>query len=203
MFGSRRPACLCDLMTGPNVRIDVAANRGARKWTHREQIGRILWVTAAPLFLLSPRPLWGWRRAMLRLFGAQIGQNVHIYPTVRITIPWNLTIGDDSAVGDRAIIYALGPITLGSRTTVSQYAHLCAGSHDWRDPKMPLTKQPIVIGCDVWVCSDVFVGPGVSVGDAAILGARTVVVKDVAPASIMAGNPARIIGIRTNWLERS
>lgn len=156
----------------------------------------MLWALAAPLFRLSPRPLWGWRRALLRAFGARVGRDVHVYPTARITIPWNLTLGESCAVGDRAILYALGPITLGPRAAVSQYAHLCAGSHDWRDPAMPLTKPPIVIGADVWVCADVFVGPGVTVGDGAILGARAVVVRDVAPRAIAAGNPARAVGRR-------
>jgi len=178
--------------------VDVAANRAARKWTRREQVGRVLWALAAPLFRLSPRPFWGWRRGMLRLFGARVGRDVHVYPTVRIAIPWNLTLGDGCAVGDYAILYALGPITLGPGATVSQYAHLCAGSHDWRDPAMPLTKPPIVLGADVWVCADAFVGPGVTVGEGAILAARTVLTKHVDPHSIVAGNPARQIDVKKN-----
>lgn len=178
------------------MQIDVAKNRQDRKWTRREQSGRVLWALTMPLFRLSPRPLWGWRRALLRVFGAEVRANVHVYPTVRITIPWNLTLGDGCAVGAHAILYALGPITLGPRATVSQYAHLCAGNHDWRDPAMPLTKPPITLGADVWVCADAFVGPGVTVGDGAILGARAVVVKDVAPRAIVVGNPAHQIGTR-------
>lgn len=176
--------------------IDVAANRAARKWTSRELAGRVLWASAAPIFHLSPRPFWGLRRALLRAFGAKVGRDVHVYPTARISVPWNLVLGDGCAVGDYAILYALGPITLGPRSTVSQYAHLCAGSHDWRDPAMPLTKPPITLGADVWVCADVFVGPYVTVGDGAILGARSVVVRDVEPRTVVAGNPARLVGTR-------
>jgi len=183
-------------MTDQQTRIDVAANRQARKWNRREQAGRMLWALAAPLFRYSPRPLWGWRRALLRIFGAQVGRDVHVYPTARISIPWNLVLNDGCAVGDHTIFYALGPITVGPRATVSQYAHLCAGSHDWRDPAMPLTKPPITIGADAWVCAEVFVGPGVTVGEAAILGAGSVVVKDCPPRAILAGNPARQIGMR-------
>jgi putative colanic acid biosynthesis acetyltransferase WcaF len=130
------------------------------------------------------------------MFGARVGRNVHVFPTVRVTIPWNLTLEDECAVGDDAILYALGPIRVGARATVSQYAHLCAGSHDWRDPTMPLLRPPIDIGADVWVCADVFVGPGVTVGHGAILGARAVVMKDCPAGVIMAGNPARPIGTR-------
>ena len=182
----------------PNIKIDVSANRRSRKWSRREQLGRILWALAWPAFRIVPRPFWGWRRAMLRLFGATVGKEVHIYPTAHITMPWNLTLGDSSAVGDHAILYALGPIMIGPRATVSQYAHLCAGSHDWRDPAMLLTKPPITIGNDAWICADAFVGPGVNVGAAAIVGARAVVTKDCAAGAIMVGNPARQIRYRNH-----
>ena len=176
--------------------VDIAANRAARKWTGRELIGRVAWSLAEPLFRLSPRVLWGWRRWLLRRFGARIGPDVQIYPSVRITIPWNLDIGAQSAVGDRAILYALGPITLGARVTVSQGAHLCAGTHDWRRPDMALLKPPIAIGDDAWICADAFVGPGVTVGAGAVLGARGVAMRDIAPWTVVAGNPARQIGYR-------
>lgn len=171
--------------------VDVTANRRARKWTRREQAGRLLWAAAHPLFALSPRPLWGWRRGLLRLFGAKVGQGVHVFPSVRITIPWNLTLGDQCAIGDRAILYALGPITLGARATVSQGAHLCAGTHDFALPDRPLRKPPIKVESDAWIAADVFVGPGVTVGVGAVVGARSVVVKDVETGWIVAGNPAR------------
>ena len=173
--------------------IDVAANRTARKWSRREQAGRVLWALAWPLFRLSPRPLWGWRRMLLRVFGAKVTPNVHIFPTVRITIPWNLDLGQDCAVGDRAILYALGPITISARATVSQGAHLCAGTHDIVDPTRPLVKPPILIGPDAWIAADAFVGPGVTVGAGAVVGARAVVMKDVDPGHIVVGNPARTI----------
>ena len=168
-------------------------NRNARKWTRREQAGRVFWYLAMPLFRLSPRPLWGWRRLLLRVFGANVGADVHVFPSVGITMPWNLDLGAQCAVGDRAILYALGPITIGPRATVSQGAHLCAGTHDWRDPTMPLIKLPIEIGMDAWVCADAFIGPDVTIGDGAVVGARAVVTKNVAPGLIVAGNPAREI----------
>jgi putative colanic acid biosynthesis acetyltransferase WcaF len=172
-------------------KVDVGANRAARKWSRGELVKRLLWDLSHPLFAFSPRPAWGWRRMLLRLFGARIGRHVHIYPSVRITIPWNVTVGDHAAVGDRAILYALGPITLGDRVTISQGAHLCAGTHDWTVADRPLLKPPITVEDDAWVCADAFVGPGVVVGRGAILGARAVVMKHVAPQSTMVGNPAR------------
>lgn len=175
---------------------DVSANRSAVKWTNAEQFKRVLWGLTYPIFRLSPRPLWGWRRAILRVFGAEIGTDVCVFPTVRITIPWNLILGDQCAIGDRVILYALGPITIGARATISQGAHLCAGTHDWQSPSMPLLKPPITINEDAWVCADAFISPGVTVGEGAIVGARTVVTKDVTPQTIVAGNPATEIGKR-------
>ncbi|MEL6687509.1 MAG: acetyltransferase [Pseudomonadota bacterium] len=176
--------------------LDISANRAAQKWTRREQVGRILWALVSPLFRLSPRPLWGWRRMLLNLFGAKIGQDVHIYPTVRVTIPWNLDIGDEAAVGDHAILYALGPIRIGSQATVSQYAHLCAGGHDYINPAMTLTKPEIIIGSGAWVCADAYVGGGVTIGEKAIAAARSVVVKDVPDNVVVGGNPATPIKTR-------
>lgn len=173
--------------------INVKANRSARKWSRKEQMMRVLWGLTQPLFSLSPRSLWAWRRQLLRLFGAKIGPEVHIYPSARITMPWNLDIGDSAAIGDRVNLYALGSITIGARATVSQGAHLCAGTHNISDATRPLLKPPITIGSDAWVCADAFVGPGVTVGEHAIVGARAVIMKDVAAHSIMVGNPARQI----------
>lgn len=169
---------------------DIAANRRARKWSRRALVGRVLWTLAQPLFRFSPRPFWGWRTLLLRSFGATIGHDVRVHPTARITIPWHLTIGDQTAIGDHAILYALGPIHIGARVTVSQNAHLCAGTHDFEGADMALIKSEITIGDDVWLCADSFVGPGVTVADGAVLGARGVAVRDLPAWIIAGGNPA-------------
>lgn len=174
--------------------VDISANRNARKWSRRELVGRVLWGLFWPLFRLSPRPLWGWRRVLLVAFRAQVAAEVRIHPTVRIMIPWNLTLGEGCTIGDRANLYALGPISIGARATISQGAHLCAGTHDWRKPDFPLQKKPISIGADAWICADAFVGPGVSVGSGAIVGARAVAIRDVASHDIVVGNPSRVVG---------
>jgi putative colanic acid biosynthesis acetyltransferase WcaF len=174
------------------TRVDVTANRAATSWSRREKLGRVLWALVYPLFRLSPRPLWGWRRWVLRLFGAQVGVEVHVYPTVRIAVPWHLRIGDHAAIGDRAILYAPGRIEIGSRATISQNAHLCAGTHAWREAARPLVRAPITIGEDAWVCADAFVGPGVQIGAGAVLGARAVAMRDLAAGQIGVGNPMQV-----------
>lgn len=173
--------------------VDVNTNRNIQNWTRREMAGRLLWALASPSFALSPRPFWAWRRTLLRLFGAKVGSGAHVYPSARITIPWHLDLGEQCAVGDRAIIYALGTISIGDRATISQGAHLCAGTHDVQDPARPLVKLPIEIGADAWVAADAFIGPGVTVGDGAIVGARAVVMKDVCAHTTVVGNPAKTI----------
>ena len=120
---------------------DVTMNRNARNWTRAELAGRVLWTLVSPAFFLSPRFCWGWRRLLLRLFGAKVGKDVHVFPSVRITIPWNLTLGDQCAIGDGAILYALGPIQVDDRATISQGAHLCAGTHDINRPKPSSTDK--------------------------------------------------------------
>ena len=175
-----------------SLHIDVTRNRRQRSWSRNAQVGRVLWAACAPLFRFSPRPLWAWRVWLLRRFGAHIGEDVHIHSTVRVIMPWHIEIGDQAAVGDRVILYALGKIEIGKRATISQNAHLCAGTHDWRDPARPLLKTPIHIGADAWICADAFVGPRVRIGQGAILGARGVAMKDLAPGQIGTGNPMQV-----------
>lgn len=135
------------------------------------------------------------------MFGAEIGHGVHIHPRARIAVPWNLHIANEASIGDSAIIYNLGLVTIGSRATISQYAHICAGTHDHRRADMPLLKSPITIGRGAWICADAFVGPDVTVGEMAVVGARSVVVKDVPANVIVVGNPGKVIGHR-EWLEK-
>ena len=170
---------------------DVSANRAARKYPRRIQVARVAWGAVSILFRFSPRPLWGWRRWLLRRFGATVGDQAHIHPTVRITMPWNLSLGTGCSVGDRAILYALGPIEIGARTTISQGAHLCAGTHDHRLAERPLLTPPIRVGADSWVAAEAFIGPGVTVGSTCIVGARAVVMRSVPNGQTVVGNPAR------------
>ena len=117
-------------------------------------------------------------------------------PSVRIFIPWNLEIGPWSSVGFDALLYNLGPMKIGERATISQRAHLCGGTHKFREASMPLVRAAVGIGDEAWICADAFVGPGVTIGTRAVVGARAVAMKDVAPGDIVTGNPARVVGQR-------
>ena len=170
--------------------LDIDAARSARPYSTREYVGRVLWTLAGPLFRFSPRPLWGWRRGLLRCFGARIGRNAHVCPSALIEIPWNLDLGEHAAIGERVLVYSLGPVRIGARATVSHNAHLCAGSHDYRDPRLPLLRLPIEIGAEAWVCAQAFVGPGSVVEEGAVVGAAAVLNGRVEAWTVVAGNPA-------------
>ena len=173
--------------------LDIRTNRAATKYSRREMALRVLWGAGQWLVRLSPRPAFGWRRWVLRRFGAEIGHDVHLYPSTRIYMPWNFRAEPWAAVGEDVLVYNLGPITIGERATVSHRAHLCAGTHDYRDASLPLLKPAITIGPQAWVCADAFVGPGVTVGEGAVVGAASVAMKDVPAWAVVAGNPARVV----------
>jgi putative colanic acid biosynthesis acetyltransferase WcaF len=165
--------------------------------TRATKIKRLLWATVeATLFRKSFHTLNAWRCFLLRLFGAQIGPHCVIRRTVRTYYPWNLRVDEMCIIGDEVRLYCLGPISLGPRVMVSQEAYLCAGTHDYTDPALPLLTPPVQVHADVWICARAFIGPGITVGQGAVVAACGVAVKDVPPWTIVGGNPAKIIGKR-------
>lgn len=162
-----------------------------------DKLRRLVWLAVqASLYGWSPVPMHGWRRMLLRVFGARVGKGAHPYPSARIWAPWHLTMSAGSCLGPRSICYCVGKVWLGENAIVSQGAHLCAATHDHRDPAFPLIAGDIEIARGAWVAADAFVGPGVVVGERAVVGARAVVTKDVAAGVVVAGNPARQVGMR-------
>jgi putative colanic acid biosynthesis acetyltransferase WcaF len=108
-------------------------------------------------------------------------------------MPWKLEMGDYSCLGDYVICYNVGGICIGAHSTISQYSYLCSSSHDYKHTNMPQIFAPIIIEDQVWICADVFVGPGVTVGQGAVVGARASVFKDVEPWTVVGGHPAKFI----------
>ena len=152
------------------------------------------WLVQATLFGMSPQFMYPWRNWLLRRFGATVGRGVRIRPTARITYPWKLSIGDWSWIGDGAVIYSLERIDIGRNVSVSQRSYLCAGSHDYtqRDFRYILDPQRtrIVVQDEVWLANDVFVGPGVTIGKGAVVGARSSVFNSLPAMTIAFGCPA-------------
>lgn len=166
----------------------------ASPWTFREKFGRAIWMLVGkPIFRISFHNWYGFRSRLLRLFGAKIGHGVAIRPSVNIEVPWMLEIDDDATVGDHAILYSLGKIHIGKRSIISQYAHLCAGTHDYADHTFRLIRSPVTIGDDAWIGADAFIGPGATVGTLSVVGARSSTYRDLPPRMVCVGNPAKPI----------
>ena len=173
--------------------IDIVQHLQNRNYPRAIQLKRVVWGLLTPLFAWSPTPLYGWRNFLLRLLGANLGQGVRIHPSVRIMFPWNLHFADQVIVGRDVNLYALASIRIHSHVLISQGAHLCAGSHDYRHVNFPIAHAPIEIHSGTWIAADAFIGPGLVVGAGAVVGARAVVSRDVPPATVVVGNPARVI----------
>jgi len=144
----------------------------------------------------TPPPLHHWRILLLNLFGASVHRSAHVYGSTRVWYPPHLTMDVGSCLGPRVNCYCMAPIHLENRAIVSQGAHLCAGTHDIEDKNFQLVARPITIGTGAWVAAEAFIGPGVTIGAHAIVGARTVLFKDAEANSVYVGNPAQFIKYR-------
>ena len=153
------------------------------------------WLVQRILFRPSPRPWHSFRARLLRLFGADIPEpaQVVIFPTTSVTFPSRLSMEPRSMVGPNVTLYNLAKITLRRGANLSQNCHVCCGTHDYTKWSMPLVAKPITIGENAWLGADVFVGPGVSIGELCVIGARSVVVRDMPPGKVCAGNPCRVL----------
>jgi len=175
------------------VDADMQDGRGAPpSYGQREQFARALWILVYIFaYRWVPRRFNAWHRGVLRAFGAEIGDKVHLYPSARIAMPWNLQIDSGAVIGGGVNLYSLGKIHIGMNTVVSQGSVLCAGTHDYTHRQMPLIRTPITIGKGCWICMEAFIGPNVSIGDGSVIGARAVVVKNIAEKKVCSGNPCR------------
>lgn len=163
----------------------------------KNRLGRVVWGVVSFLFFkLSPKPLHKWRAFLLRCFGAKVGKGVHVYPSVDIWAPWNIELGDECGIANKAILYSQGKITVGKRGIISQGAHICAGTHDYTKPGHPLITMPIVIGDHAWIAAEAFVHPGITIGEGTVIGARSVVTKDMPSWMVCAGHPCKPIKAR-------
>lgn len=159
-----------------------------------EVVRQRLWaLVQATLFRFSLPRAHAFRARLLRLFGADIPEpgKVVIFASAQVFFPWKLRLEPRSMVGRGVNLYNLAPITLRRGANVSQNAHLCAGSHDFARWSMPLSTAPIVIGENAWLAAEVFVGPGVTIGELAVVGARSVVTSDQPARMVCAGHPCR------------
>jgi putative colanic acid biosynthesis acetyltransferase WcaF len=154
---------------------------------------QVWWIVQDTLFRWSPQALYGWRAFLLRLFGAKIGRNVRLRPTVRVTYPWKLEIADYVWVGDDCTFYNLEEISVGSHVAFAHGVYLCTGLHDYTRPDFPISGLPIHIEDEVWLTNHVFVGPGVTIGKGSVVGTRSTVLSDLPGGMVCYGSPAKPI----------
>jgi putative colanic acid biosynthesis acetyltransferase WcaF len=170
----------------------------ASPWSFRERLGvivfKIVWTMTCRW---TPNPLNRWRLLVLRVFGCRIQGRPYVAATCRIRIPWQLELHHRACLGPDSEVYNLGECILRARCTVTQHGYLCGGSHDLSKRALPLIVAPIDIGEDAFLGAKVFVMPGVIIGEGVVVGAASVVVQDVAPWAIVAGNPAKQVGTRS------
>lgn len=157
----------------------------------KSKLVRLSWFLIYKIFFRwSPIQMFRWRVLLLRFFGADVCFTARIYPSAKIWLPSNLSVSANATIGPYVNVYNQGQISIARACIISQGAHLCASTHDYNDPLHPLVLAPIVLGQNVWVCSDAFIGPGITVADGAVIGARAVVSKNPEAWCVYAGNPA-------------
>ena len=167
------------------------------KLSIKNKLARSLWqIVWLLLYRPSPNIFHFWRVFLLRIFGANIGHSVHIYPSSKVWAPWNLVMGNFSTLANNVDCYCVNQIVIGDYSTVSQYSFLCTASHNYQDatilssPYMDLVSAPIKIGSYVWVAADVFIAPGVLISDGVVILAKSSVFRDVDKWVVVAGNPS-------------
>ncbi|MDM0024930.1 WcaF family extracellular polysaccharide biosynthesis acetyltransferase [Variovorax saccharolyticus] len=179
-------------MTTPGA-MDLKTSRG-HPWSLGQKLRRAAWMLVWGLLgRPGPRAFSPMRLFLLRLFGARIGERVLVSSGVKVLMPWNLEIGEYTAIGEGVEIYNYGQVRIGKNSCVSQRVWLCTGTHDYKQPSFPLIWDDIQVGDGVWLAAETFVAPGVTIGDGAVVGARSVVTRDLEGWSVFAGNPCVLI----------
>lgn len=164
-------------------------------YSTKNRIKRMIWTICWNV-LVRPFPKStanGWKRLLLQLFGAKIAKTAYVYSSATIFMPWNLEMKEHACIASGVDCYNAAPISIGAYTTVSQRAYLCTASHNISSPKHEQTQKPIIIKSIAWIAAETFIGPGVTIGEGAVVGARAVVFKDVEPWTVVGGNPAKFL----------
>ncbi len=183
-------------MPKDNLKIKLLTNSAARSsWSAKEKLLRLLWmITYCLFFKFTPKhPFNRWRLFLLKLFGAKVEGRPFVFSSAQVFAPWLLVLNDHCCLGPNSEVYNLGPVSIGKRSVLSQYAYICNGTHDFSLKTMPLLIGDIHVGDDVFIGARAMILPGISLGDGSLVGAGAVVTKDVSPWVVVAGNPARYI----------
>lgn len=159
------------------------------------QIIRMFWsITWALGAGWLPRSLGsGWKRTLLRVFGAKVASTAVVYSSAKVYYPANLIMEEYACLASDVDCYNVAPVRIGKFATVSQGAFLCTASHDITSPDNELITSPIYIGNQAWIGAGAFVGMGVTVPEGAVVGARAALFKSIKSWDVVGGNPAKFI----------
>jgi acetyltransferase-like isoleucine patch superfamily enzyme len=135
--------------------------------------------------------IWG----AVRIF---IGSYCALFDDVIISGVGTLRIGDGSSIGHNTVIVCRESIDIGDNVMIAAYCYVLDVDHEFDEINVPIPKQglrikPVIIGNDVWVGAHTIILRGVKIGEGAVIGANSVITRDVPPYAIVAGNPARIV----------
>ena len=176
---------------------EINIPRYKTKFSLKNKSKRAIWAIIRFFFFRytpSFLPIFNqWRILILKIFGAQIGKYTIIYPSAKIWAPWNLIIGKNCCIGPNVFCYNPSLLKLGNKVVISQNTYICGGSHDINSISLPFKCLPIKINDYVWICADSFIMMGINIGEGAVIGERSVVVKDIQPYNVVAGNPAKFV----------
>ncbi len=176
---------------------DTNPLEGGASFSLGNRLFRVAWAASWLLLArFTPPPLHGWRRIVLRSFGARIAPGARIHASVSIWHPGNLEVGANALIGPGVRLYNQGHISIGEKTVVSQRAHICASTHDVNDPHFQLQLRPVRIGAQCWVAAEAFLGPGVTMADRSVLAARGALFRSTEADAIYTGNPAVFLKAR-------
>lgn len=175
--------------------MDLKNSRHA--WSLGHKLRRALWMVVWRLLgRPGPRFMSPWRVFLLRAFGARIGRDVLVCGGVKVLMPWNLQVGDCTSLSEEVDVYNFGQVRIGSNTCLSRGVWLCTGTHDYNVANFPLIWDDITVGDAAWLAVNCFVAPGVSIGDGAVVGACSVVTRDLEGWAVHAGNPCAFVKAR-------
>ena len=161
---------------------------------------QIWWAVQKIIFNNTPQFMYGLRTLLLRFFGAKIGKNVLIRPSVKITYPWKVSIGNNSWIGDDVVLYSLGEIRIGENSVISQKSYVCTGDHDYNDENFRIRSKPTIIEDEVWIATDCYISPGITIGRGSVIGARSSVFKNMPSNYVCIGSPCKPIKKRVDLI---
>ena len=179
---------------------EAGTRQGGASFSLKLRLGRVAFMIGWLLLARwTPPQLRGWRRMVLRMFGARMAKGANVYASANIWYPPFLEMAEYATLGPRVRCYNQAPICIGAHAVISQDVTLCAGTHDYVGEDFQLITKPIFVGPHAWIAAEAFV----TVGERAVLGARAVAMFDLAQGCIYTGNPAREFKRRPTQIETS